>query len=302
MVVVWISLPRLLPNLFAKRSLLSRASAVGKPIGIEKATQDKTRPSTTRVKVILDLMGKHPKRMRLQYMDEQTGHNENSCRLILKKNQDNNHKYDVVVGEEQFNGEKFKVAYANNNDIAMVEAINNDGDRVVDTCQQSRILRFWYKLDGITSDWVVHVVNLEYDQASDPKIPAAGVLSGKDPSLAMIEDPGQANKVLKKSYEPEDVVSRLSPITTYDIDLGNDMFDKDDDDDMIDILFEKLQTQPLLQIQQLQPELLHQFIAATTTTDVISEVVVFFAAVIGEAVVFVDVVFGEAVVGCCCNW
>ncbi|KAK4716178.1 hypothetical protein R3W88_014516 [Solanum pinnatisectum] len=63
MAAVWILLPRLSPDLFAKRSLLSMASAVGRPIAIDKATQDKTRPSTARVKVILDLMDKLPKRM-----------------------------------------------------------------------------------------------------------------------------------------------------------------------------------------------------------------------------------------------
>ncbi|KAG5568573.1 hypothetical protein H5410_064411 [Solanum commersonii] len=65
MAAVWISLPRLSPDLFAKRSLLSMALAVGRPIAIDRATQDKTRPSTARVKVILDLLDKLPKRMRL---------------------------------------------------------------------------------------------------------------------------------------------------------------------------------------------------------------------------------------------
>ncbi|KAK4726688.1 hypothetical protein R3W88_031605 [Solanum pinnatisectum] len=63
--VVWISLPNLSLDLFAKKSLLSIASAVGKPIAIDKSTQIKSRPSTTRVKVILDLMEKLPNRIRL---------------------------------------------------------------------------------------------------------------------------------------------------------------------------------------------------------------------------------------------
>ncbi|KAH0723047.1 hypothetical protein KY289_006091 [Solanum tuberosum] len=46
-----------------------RPSAVGKPIAIDKATQIKSRPSTTRVKVILDLMEKLPNRTRLQFVD-----------------------------------------------------------------------------------------------------------------------------------------------------------------------------------------------------------------------------------------
>lgn len=54
--VVWISLPNLSPELFALSLLLLIASEAGKPIAIDKATQIKSRPSTARVKVILDLL------------------------------------------------------------------------------------------------------------------------------------------------------------------------------------------------------------------------------------------------------
>ncbi|KAH0708616.1 hypothetical protein KY284_010043 [Solanum tuberosum] len=211
MAAVWISLPRLSPDLFAKRSLLSMASVVGRPIAIDKATQDKTRPSTARVKVILDLMDKLPKRMRLKYLDEQTDK--------IQEYQDKNHKDNGMVGDEQFNGEKFqgdlrqilnekrglanidqriddntRVADANNNEIAIVEAIKNNGDRVVDTCVQDDTLVLSAKYD-VTSDSMVLVINLEADLASNPKLPTAGVLSGKNPSLATIQDSCQANKV-----------------------------------------------------------------------------------------------------------
>ncbi|WMV39824.1 hypothetical protein MTR67_033209 [Solanum verrucosum] len=49
------------------------ASAVGKPIAIDKATQIKPRPRTARVKVILDLMEKLPNRIRLQFVDGKSG-------------------------------------------------------------------------------------------------------------------------------------------------------------------------------------------------------------------------------------
>ncbi|KAH0733724.1 hypothetical protein KY285_009431 [Solanum tuberosum] len=125
MAAVWISLPRLSPDLFAKRSLLSMASAVGRPIAIDKETQDKTRPSTARV-----------------------------------KNQDTNRKDNGVVGDEQFNGEKFQV--------------------------------------------------------SNPKLSTAGVLSGKDSSLATIKDSGQANKV----QQCEENLDRISESGgTYDHDF-----------------------------------------------------------------------------------
>ncbi|KAG5610605.1 hypothetical protein H5410_021886 [Solanum commersonii] len=67
--VVWISLQNLSPNLFAKKSLLSIASEVGKPIAIDKATQIKSRTSINRVKDILDLMEKLPNHIRLQFVD-----------------------------------------------------------------------------------------------------------------------------------------------------------------------------------------------------------------------------------------
>ncbi|KAG5632109.1 hypothetical protein H5410_003826 [Solanum commersonii] len=341
--------------------------------------------------MILDLMDKRPKRMHLQYLDEQTGHDINNCRLILKKNQDNNDKDDRVVGEEQFNGETFPDTDANNNEIAMVEAIKNNGDRVVDTCVRDDTLNTTVALNGTLATVsqtliLVPMINLEYNLASNPNLPAGGVLSGKDPCLSTTEDPDQANKtinyedkvlrkvvcsntfdalmiisnqelhalstpfflvshletiriikepyaamlnkanpmvkspmatintsdhdvpspyleslgekissasrwaylveeeehissparsklspqapicvpsskanqsmevtidnsrknltistkVLVKTHEPEDVVSRLSRTTTYDIDLGSDMFDKDNEDDMQDILFDKV--------------------------------------------------------------
>lgn len=71
--VAWVSFPDLPMNLFAKKPLLSIASAVGKPIAIDKATQTRTRPSTARVKVIIDLLDKHPKNIKLQFIDEKSG-------------------------------------------------------------------------------------------------------------------------------------------------------------------------------------------------------------------------------------
>ncbi|KAG5610584.1 hypothetical protein H5410_021865 [Solanum commersonii] len=119
--VVWIYLPNLSPNLFAKKSLLSIASAVRTPITIEKATQIKSRPSTTRVKVILDLMEKLPNHIRLQFVDGKSGklievfqeivydnlplycnyckhqaHDEDSCRLISKRNQNGKQIDDTI--------------------------------------------------------------------------------------------------------------------------------------------------------------------------------------------------------------
>jgi len=111
MAAVWISFPSLPPELFARRALMSIAAAVGKPIAIDKATQLRSRPSTARVKVILNILDKHPEQIRLKYIDGGTGkiveqlqqvtydnlplycnqckhqgHDEYTCRILLKKN------------------------------------------------------------------------------------------------------------------------------------------------------------------------------------------------------------------------
>uniref|UniRef100_M1E0V6 NB-ARC domain containing protein n=1 Tax=Solanum tuberosum TaxID=4113 RepID=M1E0V6_SOLTU len=46
--------------------------------------------------------------------------------------------------------------------------------------------------------------------------------------------------VLSKSHDPEVVVSGISPTTTYDIDLGTDMSDGDDEEEMFNICFDKV--------------------------------------------------------------
>jgi len=59
--------------LFASKPLISITAAVGRTIAIDKATQVKSRPSTARVKVILDLLDHHPDKVRLQYIDSKSG-------------------------------------------------------------------------------------------------------------------------------------------------------------------------------------------------------------------------------------
>ncbi|KAG5616032.1 hypothetical protein H5410_015856 [Solanum commersonii] len=65
LVVLWISLPNLSTYLFTKKSMLSIASTIGKPITIDKSSQIKSRPRTARVKL--------PNRIRLKFVDEKSG-------------------------------------------------------------------------------------------------------------------------------------------------------------------------------------------------------------------------------------
>ncbi|KAH0749162.1 hypothetical protein KY290_028394 [Solanum tuberosum] len=93
-----------------------------KSIAVDKATQDKSRPSMARVKVEFDLLANLPHRMRIQYVDEKTGksveqfqkfdlpfycnyckhqgHNESECQLLLGNNAGINQEEVSKVGSE----------------------------------------------------------------------------------------------------------------------------------------------------------------------------------------------------------
>ncbi|KAG5629794.1 hypothetical protein H5410_001511 [Solanum commersonii] len=116
-----------------------------------------------------------------KYLDEYTGkiqehqgQDENSCRLILKKNQDHNHKNDGVVGDYQYNGEKLQGDLQNNLNKKTSKHRSKD-----DTLNTTVTLNFTLATDGVTSDSFVPVINLESNLASNPKLHVAGVVSGK---------------------------------------------------------------------------------------------------------------------------
>ncbi|WMV12948.1 hypothetical protein MTR67_006333 [Solanum verrucosum] len=62
----WISFPDLLPTFFVEKVLLSLASVVRKPLQLDLATINKTRPSCARVKVQLDLLTDKPEFVQMQ--------------------------------------------------------------------------------------------------------------------------------------------------------------------------------------------------------------------------------------------
>ncbi|KAK4337514.1 hypothetical protein RND71_042001 [Anisodus tanguticus] len=62
----WISFTGLPPHFHGESSLFSMAASVGKPISIDSATRNKTRPSSARVKVEVDLLKVHPKSVLIQ--------------------------------------------------------------------------------------------------------------------------------------------------------------------------------------------------------------------------------------------
>ncbi|WMV07616.1 hypothetical protein MTR67_001001, partial [Solanum verrucosum] len=65
-VIAWISFPSLPPNLFGKETIFYMAASVGRPLQVDLATQNKTRPSCARVKVEVDLLGEFQKELTLE--------------------------------------------------------------------------------------------------------------------------------------------------------------------------------------------------------------------------------------------
>ncbi|XP_059302334.1 uncharacterized protein LOC132054308 [Lycium ferocissimum] len=71
--IAWISFPSLPPNYFVKEAVFSLASAVGKPLQVDMATANKTRPSCARVKVEVNLLSELPKRINIGMKKKSTG-------------------------------------------------------------------------------------------------------------------------------------------------------------------------------------------------------------------------------------
>ncbi|KAK6795475.1 hypothetical protein RDI58_008928 [Solanum bulbocastanum] len=71
--VAWISFPDLPPNFFAKEAIFSIASAVGKPLTMDMATKNQTRPSCARVKIKVDLIATLPQRVKINEENDNTG-------------------------------------------------------------------------------------------------------------------------------------------------------------------------------------------------------------------------------------
>ncbi|KAH0669880.1 hypothetical protein KY289_024373 [Solanum tuberosum] len=63
--VAWISFPSLPPNFFGKEAVFSLAVAVGKPLQVDMAMKNQTRPSCARVKVEVDLLREFPKQIKI---------------------------------------------------------------------------------------------------------------------------------------------------------------------------------------------------------------------------------------------
>ncbi|XP_055801899.1 uncharacterized protein LOC129871059 [Solanum dulcamara] len=71
--VAWISFPDLPPNFFAREAIFSIARAIEKPLTVDMATKNQTRPSCAKVKIEVDLTAKLPQRVKINEEDDNTG-------------------------------------------------------------------------------------------------------------------------------------------------------------------------------------------------------------------------------------
>ncbi|WMV49188.1 hypothetical protein MTR67_042573 [Solanum verrucosum] len=71
--IAWISFLELPPNFFVKEVVFSLASAVGKPLQVDMATKNQSRPSCARVKVEVDLLSDFSKRIKIGVRKQITG-------------------------------------------------------------------------------------------------------------------------------------------------------------------------------------------------------------------------------------
>ncbi|KAK4706512.1 hypothetical protein R3W88_033929 [Solanum pinnatisectum] len=70
--MAWISFLNFKPTFFVKESIFSLASVVGKPLQLDMATINKTRPSCARVKVQVDLLANLPRVVELEVVKNKT--------------------------------------------------------------------------------------------------------------------------------------------------------------------------------------------------------------------------------------
>ncbi|KAK4367316.1 hypothetical protein RND71_011108 [Anisodus tanguticus] len=81
----WISFLGLALNFYNEPHLFSFASAVGKPLAIDVATKNKTRPSCARVKVEIDLLNEHPTKFQIRIEGGRKLHRNGASRSITGK-------------------------------------------------------------------------------------------------------------------------------------------------------------------------------------------------------------------------
>ncbi|KAH0665113.1 hypothetical protein KY285_026319 [Solanum tuberosum] len=173
--IAWISFPELPRIFFVKEVVFSLASAVGKPLLVDMATKNQSRPSCARVKVEVDLLSDFPKRIKIGVRKQITrdvvekwirikydyvpkycktcklqGHDENDYYIVhpeLYPKEDKDNKDKVLEGERKDDKGKGKDIQGQQNDDEQIfkeHSLKNGFGRGV---QQKRtgVAQQWHK-------------------------------------------------------------------------------------------------------------------------------------------------------------
>ncbi|PHT30596.1 hypothetical protein CQW23_29817 [Capsicum baccatum] len=250
----------------------------GKPIAVDKAIQEKSRHSTARVKVELDLLAKLPQRMKLQYVYDKSGKITDHFQKFVYDNLPSYCPFcvriDSLIRNTRKQIESSQTTNSSNRPIVQKDVLClNTFDALTDTIVHvpSQSLQpsgeqHGYSRQQLTSsrsDQNVEkgatsaqsradLVDEEDEKITSP--PMQRKLSPTTPIFVYrstkLLTSGHKNVIANKN-ESKLVASKFSPTTVdlskyvldeeeNDIDLGEDSFDKDDEDNILDICFDKV--------------------------------------------------------------
>ncbi|PHU12538.1 hypothetical protein BC332_19468 [Capsicum chinense] len=221
-------------DLFAKSSLLSIASAVGKPIAMDKSTQVRSRSSTARVKVILDLMDKHLDRIRLQ--------NASACEIPSSFMESIGGQWDEFGYKLLFKGNEQDM-----NGVVVLSPTHSNNKVEAKSDQKSGTnIKSWADMAGDEKQASSSPICSKLSPAASEVVPIYAMIL---PSLAAEQLVAQTSAPLNamdnptkefqaKRYDPRELIE--DPMKAFEGDLGVDIFDEEDEDEVLDECFAKV--------------------------------------------------------------
>ncbi|KAF3639620.1 hypothetical protein FXO37_23879 [Capsicum annuum] len=242
-------------DLFAKRSLLSIALAIGKPIAVDKSTQVRSRSSTARVRVILDLMDKHLDRIRLQSMDKITGKIIEEFQKSLMDTLDTStcdirSSFMESIGE-QWDKFGYKLLFKGNEQdmngvVVLTPTHSNNKVEGKSDQKNGTNIKSWADMAGDEKQASSSPICSKLSSAASEVVPIYAMIL---PSLAAEQLMAQTSAPLNamdnptkefqaKRYDPRELIE--NPMKAFEGDLGVEIFDEKDEDEVLDECFAKV--------------------------------------------------------------
>ncbi|KAM3222351.1 hypothetical protein P3L10_021621 [Capsicum annuum] len=221
-------------DLFAKRSLLSIALAIGKPIAVDKSTQVRSRSSTARVRVILDLMDKHLDRIRLQ--------NTSTCDIRSSFMESIGEQWDKFGYKLLFKGNEQDM----NGVVVLTPTHSNNKVEGKSDQKNGTNIKSWADMAGDEKQASSSPICSKLSSAASEVVPIYAMIL---PSLAAEQLMAQTSAPLNamdnptkefqaKRYDPRELIE--NPMKAFEGDLGVEIFDEKDEDEVLDECFAKV--------------------------------------------------------------